>query len=58
MSSTLLTAKQAAIILGVDPRTVRRQAKAGKIPCDKLEGARGAYVFALVDLEAAREARG
>jgi excisionase family DNA binding protein len=42
----LLTTKQVADRLGVDPRTVHRMADDGRLPCvAKLEGSTGAYVF-------------
>jgi excisionase family DNA binding protein len=53
----LLTTRQVAERLGVDPRTVHRMADDGRLAyVAKLEGATGAYVFdpAVVD-DAARE---
>lgn len=48
---------EAAEVLGVDPATVTRMAKDGRLASRKLPGATGAYVFDLADVQRLRELR-
>ena len=54
MTSDLVGTKDAAIILGVSTRTVKRYARLGDelVPIAKMPGERGAYVFHRAQVEA------
>lgn len=56
-SPDLIRATQAAKILNRSPRTVKRLAKADKVPyVQKLDGDKGAYLFSRVALQEFRRA--
>ncbi len=59
MTSDLVGTTEAAGILGVSARTVKRYAKAGRIlvPATKMFGDTGAYVFHRADIERLAAAR-
>lgn len=46
---------EAAEVLGVDPATITRMAKDGRLTGRKLPGATGAWVFDLADVERLRD---
>lgn len=53
-----ITATEVAEILGVDPRTVQRQAAAGQLPSlAKLPGRTGAYLFSRAEIDALTQGR-
>jgi hypothetical protein len=54
---TLISAREAALLLNEDPRTVQRKAKSGEYASTKLSGLRGSYVFILEDIETIRARR-
>lgn len=60
MTGQMLTTPQVARLLGVSVRTVQRLARIGQLPCGKLAGETGAYVFDERDvldyLESAKQA--
>lgn len=49
--STVLTANEAATVLGVSSRTVTRMAIDGRLHAAKLSGTRGAYLFEKSEVE-------
>jgi hypothetical protein len=55
--SDVITAAQAAELLGENVRTVQRRARDGAYPAFKLPGATGAYVFDRGDVVAIAEGR-
>ena len=52
----LVSTSEAAVILGVDTRTVHRMVYDGRLPTQaKMPGLRGPYVLARVDVEKLRD---
>lgn len=57
-TTELLKTEEAAVILGLNPRTLRRRVKAGVIPTlGKLSGPSGSYVFTREILDAVKATR-
>lgn len=50
-TSTLLTAKRVAAILGESYSTVIRRIEAGTLPAEKLDGPKGMYLIAREDVD-------
>lgn len=47
-----MSAREVASRLGIDLRTVQRQARNGKLPATKLPGVTGSFVFDRSEIEA------